>query len=121
MFALPEIGLLGFYLDQIRVLDTAGLVSPEATSFFPVPEEQRASPRAGAIPVGLIRQEEPDMVATYEVYGRHGVLADRWFAERYELVRSMDGPWLPPGMGPLMVFARNDFQPGLGLRRPSGT
>ena len=60
-----EIGGLGWTFRK-RILDGAGLVSPEAIKFHPlkVPDE-RSDARLGAIPPGFARKENADAIVTY--------------------------------------------------------
>ncbi|MGH2620063.1 MAG: hypothetical protein ACRDHG_05765, partial [Anaerolineales bacterium] len=73
VLAASDIGALGYYTGG-RILDLLGLVSPEASRYYP------ASPSAYvinyAIPPDLVRDLEPDVVVILEVYGRNGLLLD---------------------------------------------
>ncbi len=63
-----EIGGLG-YTFRGQVLDGGGLASPQALEFHPmsVPEE-RSSGSIGAIPVGFIQAEQPEIMVSYDVF-----------------------------------------------------
>jgi len=115
---MPEIGELGFRLRHVRVLDAAGLVSPEAVPFLPVPASERVGSGVGAIPSGLVRSAEPELVMTLELFARRSVYDDPWFDERYVTVWR----WADPGLvwGPLRIHARRDFEAGLRLRELEG-
>lgn len=114
--ALPEIGILGYYMPHVYVLDAAGLVSPQTLDYYPVPDEERAGPGMGVVPVSLIRNEQPDMLIAFEIFGRYGIFADEWFKEHYTRVMTIpvDGniAWQSEG---LLVYSRNDFEAGLAL------
>ncbi|MGD2070315.1 MAG: hypothetical protein PVI57_16690 [Gemmatimonadota bacterium] len=115
---MPEIGELGFRLPRVRVLDAAGLVSPEAVPFLPVPPEERVGPGVGAIPTGLVRAAEPDLVMTLEMFARRSIYEDPWFGQRYETVWRWgddDLVW-----GPLRIHARKGFEAGGRLRALPG-
>ena len=115
VIAMPEIGVLGFYLPQARVLDTAGLVSPEAVDYFPVPEEQCTWGAGGCIPAGLVRDQQPDMVIFVETLGRDSVLRDGSFLAGYVPVVSWridETMFEDPGV---FVYARRDYAPGMAL------
>lgn len=61
-----EIGGLG-YAFRGRVVDGAGLVSPEALKYHPMPvHEARSSGSMGAIPVGLIRDLRPELIVSFD-------------------------------------------------------
>ncbi len=104
---MPEIGELGFRLPQVRVLDAAGLVSPEALPYLPVPAPERVGPEVGAIPTALVRAARPDVVITLEIFAVRSIRRDPWFEENYKSVLT----WADPGImwGPLRVYARRDF------------
>ncbi len=116
--AMPEIGVLGFYMPDAYVLDTAGLVSPEAVAYFPIPENERAGPSIGSVPRGLIHDYLPELVITFEIFGRDGILDDPWFLENYILVIDWEyaDSVIDFGSTGLFVYAYKDFQPGLALR-----
>lgn len=105
---MPEIGALGFYLDQVKVLDACGLVSPEAILYLPVSAEQRSGPGVGIIPPGMVRQYRPELIIFLEIFGRRGILDDDWFWVIYTPVIIEQGDWLPWESESLYVFARND-------------
>jgi hypothetical protein len=112
---MPEIGELGFILDQVKVLDAAGLVSPEAIPYLPIPPEQRAGPGIGAIPIGLVHDYHPDMLIFFDIFAVNGIGSDDWFWDNYTpiIVHEVNLPgW---DSNALYVFARDDFQPGLQL------
>ncbi len=112
---MPEIGELGFILDQVKVLDAAGLVSPEAIPYLPIPPEQRAGLGVSAIPPGLMRDYRPDMLIFLDVFAVNGVAVDPVFRDDYTpvIVHEVDLPgW---GSNALYVVSRNDFQPGFQL------
>jgi hypothetical protein len=104
---MPEVGVLGYYLPHVRVIDAAGLVSPQAVDYFPVPENERLDAAIGAIPRGLVRDYQPDIVVTLDFFVVNGLLTDDWFQENYTLVYQEDE--LTIEHGELLIYARNDF------------
>jgi hypothetical protein len=113
---MPEIGELGFFLDRVEVLDACGLVSPQVIPYLPVPEAQRASLATGVIPPALVRDSQPDLIITLEVFGRKGVLDAPWFWDDYVPVITWQGDWLPWESSALYVFSHKDFRAGLALQ-----
>jgi hypothetical protein len=116
--AMPEIGVLGFYLPDVTdviVLDTAGLVSPRAVSYFPLPPEERAGDATGAIPKKLIQDVQPDVLIFLEIFGRRNILDDAWLDEHYQEVLDWRVDWLPFVCEALYTHSRMDFAPGMAL------
>jgi hypothetical protein len=98
------------------VIDGAGLVSPQAVDYFPVPENERLDAAIGAIPRGLVRVYQPDMVITLDFFVANGLLIDDWFQENYMLIYQQGE--LTIEHGELLIYARNDFAEGLSLKLP---
>jgi hypothetical protein len=84
--AAGDVGALG-YFSRARILDTVGLVSPEASVYYPL--DPSAYVINYAIPTDLVLQRSPDYVVFLEVYGRNTLLADPRFAQSYELVKTI--------------------------------
>lgn len=82
--AAADIGVIG-YLSGAQILDTVGLVSPEALRYLPLPED--AYVITYAIPTALILDEQPDYLIALEVYVRSTLLRSEAFLRQYELVR----------------------------------
>lgn len=87
LVAAPEIGALGYY-SHLRILDTVGLVSPEALPYYPPPSSQIVSDNA--IPAALIRDAQPDAVVTLDEFARLSLLPDPSFQSSYRLVHAYD-------------------------------
>lgn len=120
--AMIEIGVLGYELPEMYVLDAAGLVSEQTIPHLPVPESQRYSPFNAAIPPTLIQEEEPDMVILIEIFGRYGILDDEWFRNNYtEVMHREVDPVLDWADGGLLVFSHNDFAEGMALLEQNNT
>ena len=81
--AAGDVGVLG-YFTQARILDTVGLNSPEALSYYPLDEKYYVTNYAVA--PDLIIDQQPDLVVLMEVYGRLGLFQDPRFIEQYDLL-----------------------------------
>jgi hypothetical protein len=110
--ASPESGALGSAWSG-RLLDTSGLVSPEALEFLPVPEDLRPDPATGAVPISvpveLIRRERPDYVAVLSVFAEKTLLRDPWFLEAYRPLRKVPLPKPVWGSGSVHLMQRADL------------
>jgi hypothetical protein len=78
--AAPEIGALG-YACGCSVLDTVGLISPAALSFYPAPEQDGSANYS--VPVRLVEALKPDYLVTLDVFIRSSLLQDRGFQSIY--------------------------------------
>jgi hypothetical protein len=103
LVAAPEIGALGFTYPG-PILDTVGLVSPQARPYYPLPPEQVAG--NSAIPPDLIADAQPDFVAFLEIFGRRGLLMDPRFQRDYQTWRTY--PSRTFGSRGLLVYVRRD-------------
>jgi hypothetical protein len=83
VLAASDIGALGYYTEA-RILDMLGLVSAEASQYYPAPPSMYVINYA--IPPDLVRDLKPDLVVMLEVYGRNGLLLDPDFQQSYQLV-----------------------------------
>jgi hypothetical protein len=83
--AAGDVGALG-YFTAAPILDTVGLMSPEAAAYYPLSPDLIAG-AAIAIPPQLILAEQPRYVVTLEIYARNGLLKNEEFLEQYELVQ----------------------------------
>lgn len=104
--AASEVGSLGYYC-RCRILDTVGLVSPQAVKFYPV--EERKVIATYAVPVELIQAVEPDYLVTLEVFIRETLLQDEWFKQHYELTDRRETEAF--GSRGLLVFVRRSVSP----------
>jgi hypothetical protein len=86
--ALPEIGAFG-YLAPSRVLDTAGLVSPEALPFYPLPAD---FPNNIAVPPGLIAAMRPDFIVSHEALLTPHLTDADWFRADYRKTAEYEAP-----------------------------
>jgi len=99
--AAADIGAVGWF-SEAPILDTLGLISPEATPYYPLDPALLAIQYA--IAPDLIRDELPDYLITLEVYVRHTLLPARWFQEQYDLRLKL--PTDIYGSEGLLVFRR---------------
>jgi hypothetical protein len=91
--ATSEIGSLGYH-SQAYILDTAGLVSPIAISYFPLEVYTTESGRKEIpeIPLSLVLDLEPDYVVAPEMHVRGILVGQPPFEEAYELVKVVGSP-----------------------------
>lgn len=82
--AAGDIGVIG-YLSGARILDTVGLVSPEAVGYYPLPDEAYAFPYT--VSTDLILDQQPDYAILLEVYTRNTLQRSEAFAQVYEVYR----------------------------------
>lgn len=81
LLAAGDVGALGYYTGA-RILDTVGLVSPQALRYYPAPEE--AYVINYAIPADLVLDLQPDYLVVLEAYVRNTLLQDPRFAAAYQ-------------------------------------
>jgi hypothetical protein len=105
VLAASDIGALGYYTGA-RILDMLGLVSAEASQYYPAPLSMYVINYA--IPPDLVRDLKPDMVVMLEVYGRNGLLLDPAFQQSYQLVDEL--PTDIYGSRGLLIFVRNESE-----------
>ncbi len=99
--AAADIGAVGWYTGA-TILDTLGLISPEALPYYPLDPSLLVI--SYAIPAELIRAEQPDYLITLEVYVRRTLLTAPWFQESYLLVDRMETDIY--GSDGMLIFAR---------------
>jgi len=72
-----EIGGLGWGF-RGKILDGAGLASPEAIKYHPLPIPQERSDGArGEIPPGFVREQRPDLIVSYDSFAESAIPAAR--------------------------------------------
>jgi hypothetical protein len=86
--AAGDVGALGYYSDA-RILDLVGLNSPETSRYFPLSPEQYGD-FVYAVPAEIILDRLPEYVILLEIYGRHSLLRDDEFLERYDLIAKLE-------------------------------
>ena len=105
VLAAADIGAMG-YFTQARILDLLGLISPEATAYYPAPQEMYVI--NFAIPPELVADLKPDYLVFPEVYGRNGLLQSPAFLADHVLVDNL--PTDIYGSRGLLIYARNGTQ-----------
>jgi hypothetical protein len=83
--AAGDIGTLGWYTGA-PILDLVGLVSPQASGYYPLPEE--AYVINYAVSTDYVLAERPEFIVILEVYGRNTLAQDPRFQESYRVWRS---------------------------------
>lgn len=96
-----DIGALG-YVTGARVLDTLGLISPKAMTYYPADPKYYVINYA--IPPELIEKLQPDYLVILEVYGRSSLLVDPQFVRDYRLERTV--PTDIYGSNGMLIFSR---------------
>ncbi|HEY45296.1 MAG: hypothetical protein AMJ88_04565 [Anaerolineae bacterium SM23_ 63] len=86
MLAAGDIGVLGYYT-QAHILDTLGLITPQATEYYPLPDSAYVGNYA--IASDLITDYKPDFLVFPEVYGRRTLLEDPNFLGSYDLLKTI--------------------------------
>lgn len=101
--AAGDVGVLG-YFSNARILDTVGLNSPVATSYYPANPAFYVTNYA--IAPDLIIDQQPKAVIFLEVYGRLGLLKDPRFLTQYHLVETI--PTDIYGSQGMLIYLRNE-------------
>ncbi len=101
VLAAGDIGVLG-YKTQAIVLDTLGLITPQATNYYPLPESAYVGNYA--IASDLIRDYQPHFLVFPEVYGRRTLLIDPTFIESYKLLETIPSDIY--GSEGILIFVR---------------
>jgi hypothetical protein len=111
--ALPEIGVFGYVFDRARIIDTVGLVSPEAIPYL-LKERAPGQEFNYAISPEVMTTLQPDYLITLEIFARPTLLQSPEFLQNYRLVQTYTASDFD-SRG-LLVFERN---PGAnGQRAP---
>lgn len=103
VIAASEIGALGYY-SSAYILDTVGLVSPQAIPYNPAQRSSLIPPYA--IPTELILDHRPEYVVSLEVFVRDTLSLSTEFSEEYDLLERIDTSAF--GSNGLLVFRRRD-------------
>jgi len=85
--AAGDIGALGWFT-AAPILDTLGLVSPEALPYYPLDPSLLVI--SYALSPDLIRDQRPAYLVILEVYGRRSLLPLPWFQQEYTLVHRLE-------------------------------
>jgi hypothetical protein len=87
VLAAADIGALGYFTGA-PILDTLGLISPEAAGYYPTRPEYYVN--AYAVAPGLVLDERPEFIVLLEVYGREGLFKDPEFLAEYDLIHIVE-------------------------------
>ena len=101
---LPEIGVFGYAFGGHRVVDTAGLVTPEAVPYLltgPAPGQTFTY----AISDEVIAELRPDYLITLEIFIRPTLMQSESFHASYRLIREFETNAL--GSDGLLVFEQS--------------
>jgi arabinofuranosyltransferase len=99
--AAGDIGAVGWFTGA-PILDTLGLISPEAVPYYPLDPSLLVI--SYAMSADLIRDQNPDYVITPEVYVRNTLLPAAWFHRQYRLIAKLDTDIY--GSDGLLIFER---------------
>ncbi|MEE9216598.1 MAG: hypothetical protein V3U32_04105 [Anaerolineales bacterium] len=101
--AAADIGTLGYHAPG-EIFDLLGLISPEASNYYPLPASAYAINYA--VPSQLVADVRPEFIVILEVYGRNTLLQDEQFALDYELLSELKTDIY--GSDGLLIFKRTD-------------
>ncbi len=101
--ALPEIGVLGYAFEQARIIDTVGLVSPEAIPYL-AKERAPGQEFNYAISPNVMMALQPDYLITLEIFARPTLVQSPAFLQRYQLLKTF--PASDFGSQGLLVYER---------------
>ena len=99
--AAGDIGVIGF-VSGARILDTLGLVSPQSTPYYPLPDEAYAF--TYAVSTDLVLDELPDYLILLEIYVRNTLSQSEAFAGQYEIYK--EWPTDIYGSASMLVYRR---------------
>jgi hypothetical protein len=99
--AAGDIGVVGWFTGA-PILDTVGLISPEAVAYYPLDPAQVVTNYA--MSADLIRDLQPAFIITLEVYVRNTLMPAPWFEEAYEQVAKLETDIY--GSDGMLIFAR---------------
>lgn len=84
VIAAGDIGAVGWG-SNLRILDTVGLISPQATPYYPV-DAAMLGASGYAIAPDLIFDLKPAYISLMESYGENGLFIDPRFEQQYHLI-----------------------------------
>jgi hypothetical protein len=103
VLAAADIGTLGYHTPG-EIFDLLGLISPEASTYYPLPSSAYAINYA--VPSQLVADVRPEFIVILEVYGRNTLLQNEQFGMDYELLSQLKTDIY--GSDGLLIFMRND-------------
>jgi Gpi18-like mannosyltransferase len=84
VIAAGDIGAIGWG-SNLRILDTVGLISPQATPYYPVDADMLGESGYAVAP-DLVFDLKPDYISLMESYGDKGLFIDPRFEQQYRLI-----------------------------------
>lgn len=103
VLAAADIGTLGYHSPG-EIFDLLGLISPKASTYYPLPESAYAINYA--VPSELVADVRPEFIVILEVYGRNTLLKDDQFRLDYELLSELRTEIY--GSDGLLIFRRTE-------------
>lgn len=80
----PDIGVIGWCLEDVKILDPIGLVSPESLPYYKnLPTNQYVS-------LELLKDQQPDYIISLDHYIFPEMINSNFFQEHYELIYEYD-------------------------------
>jgi arabinofuranosyltransferase len=86
--AMPEIGVLGYQFPENRIIDTVGIVTPEAIK-YQYRSLQKGQQFSYAIPNRLIMEMQPDYLLSLDIFLLPSLLVSDEFLDQYRLLTSI--------------------------------
>jgi hypothetical protein len=105
--AAPEFGALGATY-RGRILDSCGLVSPEALPFLPIPRDQQARIGAGAISIEFVQATNPDWIVALPIYTAASLGPSSWFHQHYRVEGTMPLPFVIWESRELVIYKKRE-------------
>jgi len=106
-----EVGTLGYYYPGY-IIDACALVSPEALRYLPVPMTERYAATDGVIANALVRDLQPEYVASMPTFAGASIMRDPWFLAHYKQAAAFRLPQPLWGSENVLVWERTE--PPLG-------
>jgi len=104
--AAPEIGALGYFWNG-WILDSSGLVSPEALPFLGIMKSDPSTIFDAPISAQFVKATNPDYIVTHPRFARKTLLIDSWFMANYNQVAKFALPEPIWGADSILVFRKN--------------
>ena len=103
VLAAADIGTLGYHAPG-EMFDLLGLISPEASNYYPLPTSAYVTNYA--VPSQLVADVAPEFIIILEVYGRNTLFQDGQFGLDYRLLSTLETDIY--GSDGLLIFRQND-------------
>ncbi|MBL0184163.1 MAG: hypothetical protein IPP97_00340 [Candidatus Obscuribacter sp.] len=105
LVACSELGVLGYTLHDVRILDLHGIISPEMLELYKQPGRVVSKDSLITFPAAFASRLKPDWIITYDIFVRESLFKDSYFAQNYHLVKVY--PYNFFDSQGLFVYARN--------------